>query len=89
MKTTQISREALGPISGARQKAIDLANAAERAIKDARLAELEYKVLIQQMYLDNKLESNCRVDLASGTVTWPEEAPEEPSLVKYGSEEEA
>jgi len=88
-KTTQVSKESLDPISGARQKAIDLANAAERAIKDARMAEMEYKILIQQLYLDNRLVTDCRVDLASGVVTWPEEpteAAEEPGFVKYGEE---
>jgi len=88
-KTTQVSKESLDPISVARQKAIDLANAAERAIKDARMAEMEYKILIQQLYLDNRLVTDCRVDLASGVVTWPEEpteAAEEPGFVKYGED---
>lgn len=72
-KKTQISKEDLEPVVTARSKAIDLATAAEKSMKDARLAELEFKVSIQQLYLQNGLAADCRVDIASGQVTWPEE----------------
>lgn len=72
-KVTEISKEQLAPIVTARAKTLELAAAAEQAIKDARMAELEFKVQIQQLYLEKGLDSNCRVDINTGAVTWPEE----------------
>lgn len=71
-RVTEISKEQLAPIVTARTKTIELAQAAEQAIKDARMAELEFKVQIQQLYLEKGLDSNCRVDIGTGVVTWPE-----------------
>lgn len=76
-KVTEISKEALQPVVAARTKAVDLAKAAEDAMKDARLAEMEFKIQIQQLYLEKGLHQDCRVDINSGTVTWPEEMVEE------------
>lgn len=81
-KATQIDKEALEPVIAARTKAVDLAQAAERAMKDARLAELEFKVQIQQLYLEKQLDQNCRVDINTGVVTWPEENPEEEKVTE-------
>lgn len=72
-KITEISKEQLAPIVTARSKTIELAQAAEQAIKDARMAELEFKVQIQQLYLEKGLDQNCRVDINTGVVTWPED----------------
>ncbi len=83
-RITEISKEQLAPVVTARTKTIELAQAAEQAIKDARMAELEFKVLIQQLYLEKGLDSNCRVDINTGVVTWPEaqfvETVEEPAV---------
>lgn len=76
-KIMEISKEALQPVVDARTKAVDLAKVAEDAMKDARLAEMEFKVQIQQLYLENGLHQDCRVDINSGVVTWPEEKVEE------------
>jgi hypothetical protein len=75
-KVTEISKEALQPVVAARAKAVDLAKAAEDAMKDARLAEMEFKVQIQQMYLEKGLHQDCRVDITTGRVTWPEQKSE-------------
>jgi hypothetical protein len=75
-KVTEINKEALEPVLVARDKAVELAQAADRAMKEARLAELEFKVQIQQLYLEKGLDSNCRVDITTGVVTWPEEQAE-------------
>ena len=75
-KITKINEEQLTPIVSARTKTLELAQVAEQAIKDARMAELEFKVQIQQLYLEKGLDSNCRVDISTGVVTWPEEIPE-------------
>lgn len=78
-KVTQINKEALEPVITTRAKALDLAQAAEQAMKDARLAELEFKVQIQQLYLEKQLDQNCRVDITTGIVTWPDEAVDAPA----------
>jgi hypothetical protein len=71
-KVTQISKEDMEPIVAARAKAIEAASVAEKALKDARLSELEFKVQIQQLYLVKGLDPNCRVDVSTGSVAWPE-----------------
>ncbi len=76
-KVTEISKEALQPVVDARNKAVELAQAAQEAIKNGRLAELEFKVQIQQLYLEKGLDANCRVDITTGAVTWPEDIVEE------------
>ena len=67
-KVIQINKDELEPVATARTKAVEAAQAAEKALKDARLADLEFKVQIQQLYLSNGLDVNCRVDLFSGVV---------------------
>lgn len=75
-RVTQISKEEMEPIVAARVKAMEAAATAEKALKDARMAELEFKVNIQQLYLMKKLDANCRVDISTGSVAWPDEAGE-------------
>jgi hypothetical protein len=70
-KIIQLSKEELEPIVNARSKSIDATNVAEKAIKDARLAELEFKVAVQQLYLEKGLNLNCNIDITNGSVTWP------------------
>jgi len=72
-RVTQISKEDMEPSVAARTKAMEAAQAAEKALKDARLAELEFKVQIQQLYLVKGLNADCKVDISNGTVAWPEE----------------
>ncbi len=72
-KVTQISKEDMEPIVAARAKAIEAAATAEKVLKEAKIAELEFKVNIQQLYLMNKLDPNCRVDTSTGSVTWPDD----------------
>lgn len=88
-KVTEISKEELAPVVTARTKTLELAQVAEQAIKDARMAELEFKVQIQQMYLEKGLDANCRVDINTGVVTWPEVKVEdaEKAVVEEVSEE--
>ena len=73
-RVTQISKEELEPVVQARGKAVEAAQNADKALKDARLAELEFKVQTQQMFLEKGLDPNCRVDISNGTIAWPEEA---------------
>lgn len=71
-RVTQISKEDMEPVVAARAKAMEAAGVAEKALKDARLAELEFKVQIQQLYLVKGLDPNCRVDISNGAVAWPD-----------------
>jgi hypothetical protein len=71
-RITQISKEDMDTVVDARAKAVEAATVAEKALKDARLAELEFKVQIQQLYLVKGLDPNCRVDITSGSITWPD-----------------
>lgn len=73
MKITQIEINELNNIVETRTKAVESANIAEKAIKDARLAELEYKVQIQQLFLDKRLSPKCNIDMNTGKVSWPAE----------------
>jgi len=46
---------------------------AQGMLKDAQLAELEFKVKIQQLFLAKGLNPACKLDLATGVVAWPDE----------------
>lgn len=81
-KVTKIDHDDLKQVAETRAKAVTLAKSAEEAIKDARIAEMEFKVTIQQLYLEKGLNANCRVDLGTGVVTWPEEEAEPTSEPK-------
>lgn len=72
-RLTQISKEELEPVITAREKAVEAAQNADKVLKDARLAELEFKVQIQQLYLNKGLDANCRVDISNGAISWPDE----------------
>lgn len=72
-KVTEIKREELVPVISARAKAVELAQAAEQAMKEARVAELEFRVQVQQLYLEKGLNPTCKVDLATGIVSWAED----------------
>lgn len=76
MKTTKISVDKLSGVIEARGKAANAAAAADSAVKDARVLELEYKVQLQQLFLENGLDPKCNVDITTGVVTWPEEDEE-------------
>jgi len=74
-RVTQISKEEMEPVVVARGKAMEAASLAEKALKDAKLAELEFKVQIQQLYLAKGLDPNCRVDISTGQISWPDQNP--------------
>lgn len=78
-RVTQISKEEIEPVVAARGKVMESAAAAEKALKDAKLAELEFKVQIQQLYLSKGLDQNCRVDISTGMVSWPDQAQQTPA----------
>jgi hypothetical protein len=73
MKTTKVEVEELKSIIDARTKGVETATVAERAVKDARIAELEYKLQLQQFFLERGLDPRCNVDISTGVISWPEE----------------
>lgn len=75
-RVNEVSKEALAPVIEFRIKAVELAQAAEIAIKNARTAELEYQVRIQKLYIDHGLTRDCKVDINTGAITWPEDKHE-------------
>jgi hypothetical protein len=80
-RVTQISNEELEPVVTARTKAAEAAQNAEKALKDAKLAELEFKVQIQQLYLAKGLDTNCKVDISNGSIAWPDEIQNTPTIL--------
>lgn len=90
-KVTILGKASVNLIATSRAKAIELAQAAQTAIKDARIAELEFKNTIQQVYIENGLDNKCNISLETGQVTWPEEEPAEAAeeTVPEASEETA
>jgi hypothetical protein len=73
MKTTRLELEELQGVVDARTKGVEAAKVADAAIKDAKIAELEYKIQLQQLFLEKGLDARCNVDVSTGVVTWPED----------------
>lgn len=69
----RIGKEELTSIVTARNSALESSAAAEKAVNQAKILELEYRVLVQQIFLANNLKADCRVDQDTGIVTWPSE----------------
>ena len=72
-KITKIELNELAGVVNARGKAVELATKADSILKEAKVAELEYRVAVQDLYLSKGLPSNCRVDVGTGDVTYPED----------------
>lgn len=60
------------------QRMAQLTMAAEKAVQEAKVAELEFKLSgqefqgqIKQIFILNKLDSQCKIDLGTGVVSWP------------------
>ena len=71
-KVMKISQEQLQGIIAAQEKANQLAEKSQAAVKDARMAELEFRVAVNSVYLENGLHKNCKIELSTGQVSWPE-----------------
>jgi len=72
-KPTTLDKESIKLIADSRAKALELSQTAQAAIKDAKIAELEFKNTIQQVYIEKGLDPKCNIDLSTGGVTWPED----------------
>src|SRR5271157_1369150 len=68
----QIPSEKLANVIKASSKVTELTKEAEQAVLQARLADLEFRVEIQQVYLNNGLSAQCVLNIHTGKVKWPE-----------------
>lgn len=70
----EVSQEDLQAFKAAKNKTTLLTAKAEKAILEARVAELEEKNIVLQLYLKYKLESSDSVDEITGKITKKEES---------------
>lgn len=73
-KEITISAEDLAALKELRIKNAFIANKAEKALLEARVSELEYKVAAQQIYLKYGIASTDSIDEQTGKVTTTLEA---------------
>jgi hypothetical protein len=71
-RVTQLTETELQQVVEVQGKAIRAAQVADNALKEARLAELEFKVHMQQLFLEKHLDANC-------AIKWPDDVPAEAS----------
>lgn len=71
-KSKLINREELNGVGDLRVKAIKAAQIAEQSIKEARIAELEYRNAVQQLYLSNDIPIKAKINWESGEVLYPD-----------------
>lgn len=76
-KINQIDKEALEDILKARAKATELTAVAENAVKDAKAAKTEFDLALAHLFLGHNLNRDCKIDMSTGVVTWPEETVEQ------------
>jgi hypothetical protein len=88
-KVTKIPDNELARVVEARNKLANATAAAEKAVQDARVVELEYRVLVQGIYLANSLPAAARIDPETGNVTWPEDLPKADVTEKSESDRES
>ena len=72
-RVEQIPTENLKHVLEVRKAATELTDAAKQATTQAKLAELEFRIDLQQVYINNGLLGSCVVDIFSGNVRWPED----------------
>ena len=71
-KINQISKEGLEAVTNARTTVMELTATAEKAVQEAQMAKLKFQLALQQLFISNKLDEQCKVDMFTGAVTWPE-----------------
>lgn len=80
-KITQIEKEVLTEVLAARTKVAELTAAAENAVKDAKNAKTEFDLALAHLFLANGLARDCKVDIFTGAVTWPEVVEQIPEVI--------
>lgn len=74
-----ISKEELMSISNAKLKTVLAVSEAQKAASNARIAELEYSNLLQQIYIKYGMRLTDSIDEKNGTIKRsPVETPAEP-----------
>jgi hypothetical protein len=72
-----IEENDLQVITTAKQRAISAAQQAEKVVAEAKVAELEYRNVVQQVFLKYGLSLQDRIDENTGLITRPEDEEEE------------
>lgn len=68
-KEEKVDDEDLKNMLAAKEKVQQAVNVANRATNDARIADLEYKVMVQHIFIKNNLSFNDKIDDATGVIT--------------------
>lgn len=69
MDERKLNDEALKAISNAKSRAILVAAQADKAVAEAKVAELEYRSVIQQAFIKYGLSLNDTIDERTGIIT--------------------
>ena len=72
-----IEENDLQVITTAKQRAISAAQQAEKVVAEAKVAELEYRNVVQQVFLKYGLSLQDRIDETTGLITRQEDEEEE------------
>ena len=86
-KVDKISDEDRLAIVKGRQEALNKAMVAERAVSEARIAELENRIKVRDTYLKYGLETTCKIDENTGSVSWPVETKVVQNQCELGEKE--
>lgn len=71
-----ISKDELGNILVAKNKVIQLAQAATKANDEVKIADLEYRVVVQHVFIQHNLTVDDKIDDATGEITRLEDSEE-------------
>ena len=80
-KVKKLSEKDMSRILNAKNKVTFVTTVLDKAIAEAKVAELEYNNVVQKIYLENSLNIACKIQ-EDGTVTWPAEKLEEMKVVE-------
>lgn len=71
-KVIKLSERDMSRIQNQKNKVTLVGALLDKAIAEAKVADLEYHNVIQKIYLENGLDIKCKVG-EDGVVTWPKE----------------
>jgi len=72
----QFTPEELNPLIETMRKIESIKRDMRELGKDMRIAELEHKVILHNLFLQNGISPNCQLNIQDGKVTWPDEVTE-------------
>ncbi len=82
-----VSQEELRGILEAKKSVLELVKVAEEAARVAKMADLQYQVTVQQVFINHGLSTSDRIDDSTGVITrGPVAEPVESEAVAEASE---